>query len=57
MTEDTNTQPPTETSAPALAPEHIDQLMAAPIPERPKITVVGDDAVTGINPAPAPRSA
>ncbi len=30
----------------------IDQLMAGPIKERPKITVFGDDDVTGINPAP-----
>lgn len=36
-----------------LGPAHIEQLMAAPIPGRPQITVLGDDAVTGINPAPA----
>jgi hypothetical protein len=30
----------------------IDMLMAGPIKERPKITVFGDDDVTGINPAP-----
>ncbi len=34
----------------------IDQLMAGPIKERPKITVFGDDDVVGINPAPAPPS-
>ena len=30
----------------------IDQLMAGPIKQRPKITVFGDDDVVGINPAP-----
>ena len=30
----------------------IDRLMAGPIKERAKITVFGDDDVTGINPAP-----
>ena len=34
----------------------IDQLMAGPIKQRPKITVFGDDDVVGINPAPAPPS-
>ena len=30
----------------------IDKLMAGPVRSRPRITVVGDDAVSGINPAP-----
>ncbi|HLZ74396.1 hypothetical protein [Phenylobacterium sp.] len=30
----------------------IDQLMAGPIKQRPKITIFGDDDVVGINPAP-----
>jgi hypothetical protein len=36
----------------------IDALMAGPVKRRPRITVVGDDAVSGINPAlrPAPRA-
>jgi hypothetical protein len=35
----------------------IDELMAGPIKSRPRITVVGDDAVFGINPAPPRRRA
>jgi hypothetical protein len=31
----------------------IDALMAGPIKRRPSITLVGDEAVFGINPAPA----
>ena len=38
-----------ETQDPAAL---IDQLMAGPIKQRPKITVFGDDDVVGINPAP-----
>jgi hypothetical protein len=34
----------------------IDQLMAGPIKQRPKISVLGDDDVVGINPAPAAPS-
>ncbi len=34
----------------------IDQLMAGPIKQRPKITVFGDDDVVGINPAPVVSS-
>jgi hypothetical protein len=34
----------------------IDALMAGPVRCRPSITVVGDDAVSGINPAPALRN-
>lgn len=34
----------------------IDQLMAGPIKERPKIIVLGDDDVFGINPAPVKSS-
>jgi hypothetical protein len=30
----------------------IDELMAGPVKQRPKITVFGDDDVVGINPAP-----
>ena len=52
LTAKTDAPPPAAPRPPALEPEHIDQLMAAPIPERPKITVLGDDAVTGINPPP-----
>jgi len=32
----------------------IDDLMAGPVRSRPLITVVGDDAVSGFNPAPPP---
>jgi hypothetical protein len=31
----------------------IDALMAGPVKDRPMIIVVGDDAVSGINPAPS----
>jgi hypothetical protein len=52
---------PTESRGPAqepvLDPAHIERLMAMPVPERPKIIVVGDDAVAGINPAPPEASA
>ncbi|MGZ6017582.1 MAG: hypothetical protein ACXWKO_02845 [Phenylobacterium sp.] len=45
---------------PAVAEEDptavIDQLMAGPIKQRPKITIFGDDDVVGINPAPIPPS-
>ena len=34
----------------------IDQMMAAPIKQPAKITIFGDDAVTGINPAPPTRT-
>jgi len=34
----------------------IDQLMAGPIKQRPKITIFGDDDVVGINPAPPTAS-
>ena len=37
---------------PVLDPGHIERLMAQPVPERPRIIVLGDDAVAGINPAP-----
>jgi len=33
----------------------IDELMAGPVKSRPRIVVVGDDAVSGINPAPSFR--
>lgn len=39
---------------PADLAEHIDELMAQPVKGRPQITVVGDDAVFGINPLPTP---
>ncbi len=54
LTTDPTAPRPAKPPERALKPEHIEQLMAQPIPERPQITVFGDDAVTGINPPPAP---
>ncbi|THD51245.1 hypothetical protein [Phenylobacterium sp.] len=34
---------------------HIDALMALPIRERPSVTLVGDEGVSGYNPPPRPR--
>lgn len=49
----TEADPAREPGAPT--PEQaaiIDELMAQPIKGRPQITVVGDDAISGINPLP-----
>ncbi|HEY0436504.1 MAG TPA: hypothetical protein VGC92_07690 [Phenylobacterium sp.] len=57
MTTSTPTEPPRPAEdAPAAAETaaRIDELMAQPVKGRPQITVVGDDAVSGINPFPQP---
>lgn len=55
MTDDPTDDPRPHRTLPEAVAARIDELMAQPVKGRAKITVFGDEAVFGINPAP-PRA-